>query len=448
MAMKWLAVNWNPNQKAYALKPEEGLTLFCRDVGKILSVEYGEGNGATLQLANRQKVRFYAHTFEPVALQAVRFDFTCLWRFPNVPERVPCRFRKHGATIVSIARREFGSRYGRQHIDTWACDPRVRLLVLYSFLPDAWARQLAEPIPTRKEAMRTLRAFGALRRFPAQIPYAQAETLTSRILRTWSKRFPKLHPTTLCHFINLTQHTFLGSIKSAGTFAIPNVGQLLKALEMHVYVGFVREPENLYDPNAIRIVLGAHGAKLGYVPRAFAAQWAPLLDRGERLIGVCNGDDCKQSKAFGIDVFLWRPTPFDAITSLRLTLEHTHGPQEVIELFPQQRRLRRTWAQCRRFTIVFDQAHWETFALPLLQACNLLNWREACNQLHRDEGGEHPFDCKLWSLRIEGTGEGFPYATKHTCQPPQWETFARFLEESCDSNQPKGRGRLTFRISG
>jgi len=43
-------------------------------------------------------------------------------------------------------------------------------------------------------------------------------------------------------------------------------------------VELVREPENVYDPNAIRVVY--KGKKLGYVPRAHSTVLAKLIDGG------------------------------------------------------------------------------------------------------------------------------------------------------------------------
>ena len=44
----------------------------------------------------------------------------------------------------------------------------------------------------------------------------------------------------------------------------------------------VREPENPYDPNAIRVQVGEY--MLGYIPRADAKDLAPLMDGGRRFI--------------------------------------------------------------------------------------------------------------------------------------------------------------------
>jgi hypothetical protein len=46
---------------------------------------------------------------------------------------------------------------------------------------------------------------------------------------------------------------------------------------------FVREADNAYDPNAVRVEW--HGKKLGYVPHAGNESVAKLLDKGIKLSG-------------------------------------------------------------------------------------------------------------------------------------------------------------------
>jgi HIRAN domain len=74
----------------------------------------------------------------------------------------------------------------------------------------------------------------------------------------------------------------------------------------------VPEPENAYDPNAVRVEIG--GEKVGYVPRDLAAAYAPLLApivaRGrvaacEALVAGREGPDPV------LGVFLRLPPPSD-----------------------------------------------------------------------------------------------------------------------------------------
>jgi hypothetical protein len=46
-------------------------------------------------------------------------------------------------------------------------------------------------------------------------------------------------------------------------------------------VALVREPANQYDHNAVSVWDEAKTGQLGYLPRAIAATFAPLLDSGD-----------------------------------------------------------------------------------------------------------------------------------------------------------------------
>lgn len=46
----------------------------------------------------------------------------------------------------------------------------------------------------------------------------------------------------------------------------------------------VREPNNTYDKNAIRVAIG--DKKLGYIPKAIAKKLAPEMDAGKDLIAL------------------------------------------------------------------------------------------------------------------------------------------------------------------
>lgn len=45
----------------------------------------------------------------------------------------------------------------------------------------------------------------------------------------------------------------------------------------------IREPDNAYDANAIRVDVPAIGGPIGHVPRELAATIAPILDAGTRM---------------------------------------------------------------------------------------------------------------------------------------------------------------------
>ena len=59
-----------------------------------------------------------------------------------------------------------------------------------------------------------------------------------------------------------------------------------------VILNFVREPHNPFDYNAIRIIAEVRGkgkATIGYVSKETAANLAPRIDKGEKVIGLFEG---------------------------------------------------------------------------------------------------------------------------------------------------------------
>ena len=78
-----------------------------------------------------------------------------------------------------------------------------------------------------------------------------------------------------------------GKIKVMGT----HIGNRAEYIHKYVVRGstFIlkREPDNVKDENAIQVFLsvrkGQHFLDLGYVPRARAAELAPLIDQGLEL---------------------------------------------------------------------------------------------------------------------------------------------------------------------
>lgn len=70
-------------------------------------------------------------------------------------------------------------------------------------------------------------------------------------------------------------------------------GRRREYISKYVRIGsrfrFEREPDNAYDPNAIKVLLpvrnGRHLLEIGYVPAKIAAGLAPRMDEGESFIG-------------------------------------------------------------------------------------------------------------------------------------------------------------------
>lgn len=91
----------------------------------------------------------------------------------------------------------------------------------------------------------------------------------------------------LCLALNLSaaevrSHIVLGALPVAGFQYYAGRTQW-EGLQVGDSLKFVREPDNAYDSNAVRIEW--QGEKLGYVPRAGNAEIARLLDQGKKVSG-------------------------------------------------------------------------------------------------------------------------------------------------------------------
>lgn len=70
----------------------------------------------------------------------------------------------------------------------------------------------------------------------------------------------------------------------------------------------LREPDNKFDPNAIRVLVSKYKADIGYIPAKKAELLAPLMDAGIELkVGFCLKliDEKNINKPVGIIVKIW-----------------------------------------------------------------------------------------------------------------------------------------------
>lgn len=70
----------------------------------------------------------------------------------------------------------------------------------------------------------------------------------------------------------------------AGTSHIEGIEELEPYLNIDDKLDFFREPDNLYDPQAI-VIKNINGVKIGYVPRADNLIFSRLMDAGKLLFG-------------------------------------------------------------------------------------------------------------------------------------------------------------------
>lgn len=78
---------------------------------------------------------------------------------------------------------------------------------------------------------------------------------------------------------------FLFDTHVAGTTHVEGIQELEPQLQIEERLQFFREPDNVYDPQAI-VIKTAGGVKIGYVPKADNVIFARLMDAGKLLFGT------------------------------------------------------------------------------------------------------------------------------------------------------------------
>lgn len=83
---------------------------------------------------------------------------------------------------------------------------------------------------------------------------------------------------------------FLFDTYIAGVMHVDNFETIEPELEIGIELVFLREPQNTYDSEAIKIQTQT-GQKLGYVPKKDNVIFARLMDAGKLLIGKIKAKD-------------------------------------------------------------------------------------------------------------------------------------------------------------
>lgn len=100
------------------------------------------------------------------------------------------------------------------------------------------------------------------------------------------------------------QEIFLFNTILSGTSYIENIKAIEPKLEIGQKLKFLREPDNVYDPQAI-MVQTIDGTKIAYVPRKDNVVFARLMDAGKVLFGKISSKSwCGNWLKINIDIFL------------------------------------------------------------------------------------------------------------------------------------------------
>ena len=97
---------------------------------------------------------------------------------------------------------------------------------------------------------------------------------------------------------------FLFDTYVAGTTHVTGIEDLAPHLAVGDRLEFFREPENLYDNQAI-VVKNADGIKIGYVPKSDNAVFSRLMDAGKLVFGKITSKEMKGKwLKLGIGIYL------------------------------------------------------------------------------------------------------------------------------------------------
>lgn len=117
-------------------------------------------------------------------------------------------------------------------------------------------------------------------------------------------------------------------------------GTALEGADEGPSVVLIRNPENVHDSNAIEVHVPAiatgddpKAGMIGHVPKAVAARWAPLMDKGEMPVAWVDGVRVKKGHEDrpGIDVkTVWPPKGGESLHS-----ESAPGNHQNVEWAPE-----------------------------------------------------------------------------------------------------------------
>lgn len=100
------------------------------------------------------------------------------------------------------------------------------------------------------------------------------------------------------------QEIYLFDTYVAGTTHVEGIEEIAPTLSEGNRLTFFREPDNRYDPQAIRIETMDH-VKIGYVPRQDNVVFSRLMDAGKVLFGKISEKEMKGKwLKLGIKIYL------------------------------------------------------------------------------------------------------------------------------------------------
>lgn len=175
-------------------------------------------------------------------------------------------------------------------------------------------------------------------------------------------------------------YRFVCKVGLAGVFAIPDLWRVFSYISKGERVRLVREKDNSYDENAIRVDMPFYyGSKIGYIPRPLASLWAPIIDSGTFYTGRIN-DYSASAKSITIDVYERLHLPVENVSSICFGEGGFFSTEFHVNISFKKRQmicLEETEPHSRKFiktTLTFSKEQWQGIVLKNLQKCNICAW--------------------------------------------------------------------------
>lgn len=326
-------------------------------------------------------------------------------------------------------------------------DPRV-LFLCYAVVLDRHAglfqAVMAAP-PTRSAARKLLTDLGLLRKslYPDPIPDESFyDKLTRFVDRIITDRLPELEQI-LAAVRDRRPVAKPELIKVAGVFALPESAAVLHRLTERTPVSLQREPENPYDPNAVRLYAGIDGTDripIGYLPKELAKKLAPKLDWGTPIAAQVEAVSPKEKL-----ILISLGGTKDPHPTNRLTLtwggfpdrRHTAILSAKTRELVYRYRHDAVFSEETEFRLRFTPSAWKHIAEPLIRTCNFPSWEPA----YRGSGIE--YKELLWKMTAAS-----PHKITESCgcnaAPVQFSHFLAFIRACLDLNHSKAFGEITL----
>lgn len=222
-------------------------------------------------------------------------------------------------------------------------------------------------------------------------------------------------------------YRFVVKVELAGVFAIPENWKFFSHISKGEQVKFVREKDNPYDKNAIRVDMPFYyGSKIGYIPRPLAALWAPDIDSGTFYTGRIN-DYSEDAEAIVIDVYEKLSLPLEDISSIKFHEGGFFGTDFNVDIFFRKRQiicLDETKPHSLRFvktTLSFSKEQWQNIVLKNLQKCNICAWRDN----YIDPG---VLDGTQWGMLIRCGRKYKIHISGSNDYPEEWDLWHDFID--------------------